>query len=731
MHTPSFRHLFQWAALLSLILTSPLQGVEAQAAPPPAQKELPPPDLFTLTPDWFDYFEVKPDQLEEKVQTWTMELEQVLEGLSEEVAEKAKALLKKSLASLNALVNTKHAPTKPNPPIDAFLDRYTVSELISLYRKMENLSSDVASQDEDLEEKERQITSGQTQLSQLRRKYNIIESPTNEKALLALEIIDLRLSIELAKQNVKQLKVGLKHDREKLANLRQEVEFATAHLYTSKEKEQAAKDELNSLLKVAQKEKGELQSVEAMSISQFIFPETTEREKLQNQALSQKVIEATLSDALAMNAVIAGTLKLLLIELITDPDQIDLDTFSQSVAKEVEVIETLRENIKDWERVITRHIERTESALSNLKEDDPFKKRELEELLISSERSLVSLFRLKSELKTSEFLIEILNTRITDIRGGIRDFIEGIWVGIKRTYRWIARILSKPLFSIGDTTFSAGLFVELALIIFVVVWLAKLLSYLLKNVLHKRVGVKASLVYRLTRLMEYVLIAFGILVALTTIGFDLSNFVLIAGALGVGLGFGLQSLFNNFVSGIIILFENQLKVGDYVELESGVKGEVKEINVRSTFVHTNDGIDIIVPNAEFTSARVINWTMKEPYRRVQVPFAVSYKSDKEEVKRVVKEAVKKVPFTLDKPWIPEPRIYIVEFGPSSIEFKAVVWVDETVTKRSSFTQSAYLWAIHEALTKNEIEIPYPQLDLHVKSLFEKNQLSEIVDSWKD
>ncbi|MCB1149687.1 MAG: mechanosensitive ion channel, partial [Chlamydiia bacterium] len=211
-----------------------------------------------------------------------------------------------------------------------------------------------------------------------------------------------------------------------------------------------------------------------------------------------------------------------------------------------------------------------------------------------------------------------------------------------------------------------------------------------------------------------IIVALGSIIALSTLGFNFSNLVLIASALGVGLGFGLQNLFNNFISGLIILFESQLKVGDFVELESGVRGEVKEINVRSTYIKTNDGIDVIVPNSEFTQGRVINWTWKEPYRRMQIEFGVSYDSDKALVEKVVSEAVKNVPITLKKSWTPEPRVYIRQFGPSSIDFVCAVWVDATATKRYLYARSAYLWAIHEALTANGIKIPYPQLDLHVK-----------------
>lgn len=139
-------------------------------------------------------------------------------------------------------------------------------------------------------------------------------------------------------------------------------------------------------------------------------------------------------------------------------------------------------------------------------------------------------------------------------------------------------------------------------------------------------------VYALSRILRYVLWIVGSVVGLVWLGFDLGSLALVGGAIGVGIGFGLQNIFSNFISGIIILVEQTLKVGDFVDLQSGVVATVTEISMRYTRVTTNDSVDIIVPNSEFINGRVTNWTLDEAVRRIHIPFGVAYGSDKEKVR---------------------------------------------------------------------------------------------------
>ena len=186
------------------------------------------------------------------------------------------------------------------------------------------------------------------------------------------------------------------------------------------------------------------------------------------------------------------------------------------------------------------------------------------------------------------------------------------------------------------------------------------------------------------------------------------------GALGVGIGFGLQNIFSNLVSGIIILLERTLKVGDFVDLQSGIMGRVSEINMRYTRVTTNDAVDIIVPNSEFINGRVTNWTLGESLRRMHIPFGVAYGVDKEVVRLAALKAASSISFTAQDE-NHQTDLWLVKFGDSSLDFELIVWVGIEGVKAPAMAHAKYLWAIEAELRHAGIEIPFPQRDIHLRS----------------
>lgn len=221
-------------------------------------------------------------------------------------------------------------------------------------------------------------------------------------------------------------------------------------------------------------------------------------------------------------------------------------------------------------------------------------------------------------------------------------------------------------------------------------------------------------VYTMSRFVHYIILVVGFLLSLSVVGIDVSKLTIMAGALGIGIGLGLQNIVNNFVSGLVILLEKSLKVGDFIELQSGLVGEVIEINMRSTLIRTNDNVDILIPNAELIGGMVTNWTLQDNIRRFRIPFGVAYGSDKELVKKAALEAAKNVDYTLYMEG-KEPTVWMTGFGDSSLNFILGVWVMPAQVKRPTALTSDYLWAIDDAFRKYNIEIPFPQRDLHLRS----------------
>ena len=183
-----------------------------------------------------------------------------------------------------------------------------------------------------------------------------------------------------------------------------------------------------------------------------------------------------------------------------------------------------------------------------------------------------------------------------------------------------------------------------------------------------------------------------------------------AGAVGIGIGFGLQSIANNFISGLVILFERPVKVGDRIQV-GGVTGDVVRIGARATTVKTNDNIDIIVPNSEFISSQVINWSHSDREVRLHVPVGVSYSSNPEEVQKILLDVAAVQPGVLKSP---APEVLFTEFGDSSLNFELLVWTSEFIAK-PNFLHSELNFAIRAKFKECGVEIPFPQRDVHVRS----------------
>lgn len=278
-------------------------------------------------------------------------------------------------------------------------------------------------------------------------------------------------------------------------------------------------------------------------------------------------------------------------------------------------------------------------------------------------------------------------------------------------YGW----LTSTLFEVGDVPVTSMGLIRLVVIIIVAWWVSRLGQSAVSRVAAYRPNFNRAALYTVNRLLHYVVLTVGFLIALSSIGIDLNKFALFASALGVGVGFGLQNIISNFVAGLMLLFEKSLKVGDFIELESGVSGEVREINIRSTVITTNDNIDIVVPNSRFVTGHVTNWTMRDVNRRIHVPFGVAYSSDKELVRKAGLEAAANVPHTLQGDDKRKPQVWLTAFADSSLNFELIVWLTSDAVKRPGAVQADYLWAIESALRKYKIEIPFPQRDLHVRS----------------
>jgi len=265
------------------------------------------------------------------------------------------------------------------------------------------------------------------------------------------------------------------------------------------------------------------------------------------------------------------------------------------------------------------------------------------------------------------------------------------------------------LFTIGttDVTLSA-IFVFLSILLIIVVF-SRLFARKLVDRILIRLQIEEGTRYTFRRVIELVFILIGVIIAFQSIGINLSGLAVIFGLLSVGIGFGLQNITSNFVAGLILLFERPIKVGDRVTV-GGMEGDVVEINIRSTTIRSLNNIDIIVPNSEFVSSQVVNWSHGDRRIRLDIEVGVSYNSDLETVLRSLKEVAWENQEILRDP---EPDVHLREFGDSSWNMKLRVWIDNP--KRHPVVRSDINCAIVRKFRENGVEIPFPQTDLHLRS----------------
>lgn len=249
----------------------------------------------------------------------------------------------------------------------------------------------------------------------------------------------------------------------------------------------------------------------------------------------------------------------------------------------------------------------------------------------------------------------------------------------------------------------------LALLLSVVSWAKQSLQQSWLQRIQMERGSKEAII----SLTGYFGLIVAVLFALSVAGFEMANLALIAGALSVGIGFGLQNIFNNFVSGLILLFERPIKTGDWVEVGT-TQGVVRKISIRSTIIQTWDRADVIVPNSELISSQVINWMYKDAIGRVTIPVGVAYDADPEQVKQILLQIARELPLVIhDSPVLPNPWVLFRGLGESSLDFELRAFISPIDEKLGVESQANF--AIIREFRKAGIEIPYPQRDLHIRS----------------
>jgi small-conductance mechanosensitive channel len=273
----------------------------------------------------------------------------------------------------------------------------------------------------------------------------------------------------------------------------------------------------------------------------------------------------------------------------------------------------------------------------------------------------------------------------------------------------LVNALEATLFTIDERAYSALDLIALPVLL-LTLWLAVgLLVRVIRSQVFEAAGVESGLQETLAILLRYALTFIGAIALLQGFGVDVRSLAIAASVLGVGIGFGLQNIANNFVSGLLINFERPIRPGDYVNV-GAFEGTVVRVGGRSTTIRTLDGVLILIPNSKFLENEVVNWNLGDPRSRIHVPVGVAYGTDVTRVRRALLEAARSHPEVEPDP---RPQVQMRGFGESSLDFELLVWTRDPRNKNQ--LESDLNFRIEESLRKHGIEVPFPQLDLHVRT----------------
>lgn len=366
-----------------------------------------------------------------------------------------------------------------------------------------------------------------------------------------------------------------------------------------------------------------------------------------------------------------------------------------------------------------------ETQLSGLRGDDTLIGPKATELIETLEKEMqTAAIQLSSTLQRAESIenqAHLLEKAIALQQSSLASMFTKTFEATNNIIEKIFRILRYPLLSYNGMTLSLLLLLEILGLLLLSIFINRIYGRSIA-----RIGLRRNWTERTIHLVQatgkYPFIFIIAMVILSIVGINTSSLALVAGALSVGIGFGMQTIVNNLVSGIILLFDKSIRPGDFISLgdspTGGFRGNVVQMNIRATVLRTNDNINIIIPNADLMAAKVVNWTYGDDKIRFRIPFSIAYGTDINRTKSLIKEAILTLPVVLGHP---APQIWMTEHASSSLNFVAAIWVEGQNARQPARTSDAVLTKIYTTLAENNIEIPFPQMDLRFREHPEQQQ----------
>ena len=667
------------------------------------------PELPSLEATWWSYFERPGGDAQTQADAFLADIGEQIAGLQTPNQAAGQSLLVAISDNLSAFIALSEEPESTAQVLPEPAVNYSIDELLGIAAESRQAAASAAQEQLEVE-REQRILDGASRRRDLAFKNYVSAAAGDERLLAALRLIQTRSAQAIADRRLMFLTQHYQRATGYAEATAERVEFAAERLSTTPE-EAGLFDLFKQVREQEEAVNKSQEQLRAAELAATGLDLDTAQGRSQQQLQQQKLVDAGVSLALAEVALAEAQTRRWWTELqpATLPD---MNILQEQALQWSELLRRIEESVTDWQRDTEDEL----LAVQTVARDDLDRasRRLLDQRLGVAQGTLNKIGDLDTAVADLELTSQAVDNAVAEYSGAFRSWFTGVSRDLKALSLRVVGLGDVTLFSVGETPVTGGDILRVLIILIVAYLLSRGVRHAIGRVSEREsAGTQASL-YTVGRLTHYTIIILAVFIALSTIGLDFGKLALIAGALSVGIGFGLQSIVGNFVSGLIILFEHSLRVGDYVELDTGLTGTVKSINVRSTLINTNDNIDIVVPNSEFVTTRLTNWTLGERILRVRIPFGVAYGSDKELVRKAAQEAAAEVSYTLTNMKGRDPEVWLVDFGESSLDFLLLVWVNRQGARRPTRTRAAYLWELESKLTEYGIEIPFPQRDLNLR-----------------
>ncbi|WP_143436854.1 mechanosensitive ion channel domain-containing protein [Ignatzschineria sp. F8392] len=696
---------------ISSLLQNGLGAVESGQ-----EEELMLPDPMSLNTAWWNYFENKKSgDLKQAVIDFIQRIDEESQKLPEEALKRELPKISHISANFFAYVALKEKSVTKKRFKFELKEHYSIGELLTIIHRERELSTELVSVREDIRDQDVQYRDITRDLNNRFVSYLETAEGSHARFLASLQVITLQTEQALLTERLRLLRENLSIIESESRELQDIKNVAITRLTYTSDEIDALNDRIDNTIIRLQEANTKLLREQSQLL---LLPDETVEDQAVARLRNQRVAKEKINVAILEARLDMYENERDILAILSDEEGLDVERIQKNYADRQRNLEEISLKAKDWFNQNEVERSNTNALLADIEirggvNENSFLAGIANDRLTLIQETSVLLQKLQTEIADSQFMGRILENQLLQFQGVLMNTINRTKSTLSYAWRNVKQLLRTPLFTVGDTPVTSISFFQFLLIVLVCWWIAFWLNRVFNRMGNKRGDDKLPAYYLAGRLTYYAIILFGFLYGLTAVGIDFTNFALVAGALAIGLGFGLQSIVNNFVSGLILLFERSIKVGDFIELQdqkSGkpLWGEVKEINVRATIITDNDNVDIVIPNSEFINTKMLNWTLKEPQRRMRYPFRVAYGTDKEIVREVVLAAAEALPHTLKGIPGRNPAVWLVDFKDYYYEFELVVWLTSRAVKRPNGIRAAYMWAIDSALRDNNIEIPVPQ-----------------------